>query len=110
MNDQFALALLRMQHGLDQTNTRLAKLEELVRQSLDGLRLLQNQTHAKQRFDTGEPSTSGRKPLVGNCRNRLISFVRHLGLVHWFYLSYPIVVYMILKSLERRRRNHRPSW
>lgn len=106
MNDQFALALLRLQHGLDQTVSRLDKLEGLVKQSLDGLNLLQNETRPKQRFSSG-----GRTPPVCSVRNKLTHFVRQMGVTHWFYLSYPIVVYMILRKLERVRRDRtQPPW
>ena len=109
MSDQFALALLRLQHGLDQTVGRLDRVEELVRQSLEGLSLLQNQTNPKQRMTSGESSTSrAGKANTNNYRRRLFNFVGNLGTIHWFYLSYPIVVYLILRALERRRRSHRP--
>lgn len=108
MTDQFALALLRLQHGLDQTVGRLNKLEIIVKQSLDGLNLLQNQTRPKQRL----PSSCHQKaPVVCGVTSKFTQFLRQLGVMHWFYLSYPIVVYMILRRFEKRRRNNsQPPW
>jgi hypothetical protein len=109
MNDQFALAILRLQHGLDQTNGRLDRLEDLVKQSLEGLRALQNQTCPKQLVTSA--ASSGDKTSVCSYRRKLFNFGRSFGSVQWFYLSYPIVVYLILRALERRRRNRqRPLW
>lgn len=109
MNDQFALVLLRLQHGLDETVGRLERLEDLVKESLNGLRSLQNQTQPKQRLSSIDASR-GKHITVASCSRKLINIVKHLGAVHFFYLSYPIVAYMILGALERRRRNRQPLW
>jgi hypothetical protein len=109
MDDQFALTLLRLQHGLDQAVGRIDRLEELVKQTLDKLRSLRDQTNPKQRV-LSEPSSGGRTTKAANgFWRQSISSIRSTGTVLWFYLSYPIVVHLILRALERRRRAHQSS-
>ena len=102
MSDQFAAAVLRLQQGLDSTVVRLSRVESQLQQSMNSIRLLENQTHAKQPI-TGyknRPSQS-RHPV-----KRFCNILSQIGTVHWFYLSYPIVVCLIIKAIENRRSRH----
>lgn len=105
MSDQFALAILRLQHGLGEANSRLGRLEEQLRQSIEAIRSLEStqsaQTYPKHPLEGRE----GRQ--YGGARtssSKLARFVSHFGTIHWFYLSYPIVVYFLMRLLFDRRR------
>lgn len=108
MSDQFALAVLRLQHGLEETNSRLNKIEAQVAQSIESIRSLENQTHAKQPVGGDGCGRCRRCPpdraRSGCSGNRLISLLSRIDSLQWFYLSYPIVVYALFRAIERRRR------
>ena len=110
MSDQFALAVLRLQHGLDQTEGRLARLEEQMKQSIASIRSLENQTVPKQMAasrDSAVSSSSGRRrhSAGGGCAGKLLGYLGQMKSVHWFYLSYPILVYVLIRAIERRRKS-----
>lgn len=83
MSDQFALAVLRLQHGLNETNTRLSKLE------------------AQMASRTNRVASGGGDGRVRG-GNKLIDLLSRMDSLHWFYLSYPIVVYALFRLFERR--------
>lgn len=101
MSDQFALAVLRLQHGLEETNSRLYSLEMQLKQSMDSIRLLElasdRQTNPKSLLSNDKRKRVGKT-------NRLLNFVSQVGTIHWFYLSYPVVVYFLMRLLFDRRR------
>lgn len=110
MRDQFSLAVLRLQHGLDETNSRLSRIEAQVLRACESIRALENQTHAKQTIGGNGSSKSrachdGRRGNGPVGASRLISLLRRMDTFHWFYLSYPLLVYIVFKTLERRRRH-----
>lgn len=109
MSDQFALAVLRLQHSLDETMNRLNKVEDQLKISLESISRLENQTFAKQPvssgFGIGKSSSSS--PPAKCSTGRLIRFLSNMNSVHWFYLSYPILIYVILNAIDRRRRARR---
>lgn len=109
MSDQFALAVLRLQHGLDETVARLNRVENQLQQSMESIRLLENQTFVKQPMFGGHNHknlSNSRSSSTRNCllvRN-LWTLLSQMKSVHWFYLSYPFMVYFIMKGLDRRPR------
>jgi len=106
MGDQFSLAVLRLQHGLSETNSRLDRLERQLSESLDSLRMFGSNARAQSQTRPKEVATTAR------AGRKLFDCVGRLCTVHWFYISYPIVVYLMMQLLfdrRQRRDNHRPS-
>lgn len=101
MSDQFALAVLRLQHGLDETHKRLNRIERQLRLALDSINRLENQTCVKQPVASGRNSSS---PFKRCSVSKLSSFLHNMGTLHWFYLSYPILIYALIRAFEKRRR------
>lgn len=102
VSDQLALAVLRLQHGLEETVTRLDTIENQLRQSMRSIQMLENQTYAKR--PAVRPDSGGRSRVP--CRPEgIIEMLRNMKTIHWFYLSYPFLVYFILRAFERRNRN-----
>lgn len=107
--DQFALAVLRLQHGLDETNSRLSKIESQLMQSLESIRSLESQTFPKRPLTASvhsdyQRSSSTTGTSRRGCFKKFTNFISRLDTVHWFYLSYPILVYVLLQTYENRRR------
>lgn len=92
-SDQFALAVLRLQQGLEDTNSRILRVENQLKQNLQSIKKLENQTKVKSSGfaeSRGQPSA-----------HSLIGVVRSID---WFYWSYPFLVYFVIRALERRDR------
>lgn len=102
VSDQFALAVLRLQQGLEETVTRLDTIEGQLKQSMRSIQMLENQTYAKRPAVRSESDRKSRVP----CRpESIIGMLRNMKTIYWFYLSYPFLVYFILRAFERRNRN-----
>ena len=111
MNDQVGLAILRLQHGLDQTVSRLNMIESDLNRSMEAIRRLESQTYAKQILE-GVGYTTERERNSSSRRPRgpietAIGCLRRMDSMHWFYLSYPILVYVLVRTFERHRRGRR---
>lgn len=80
-DDQLAVAILRLQRGLEETNKKLAKIEgDIVKQ------MRSSQTKAK----------SSSNYTIGNV-------IKSMKAIHWFHLGYPFVVYFVIRALTRRK-------
>lgn len=88
ISDQLASAVLRLQHGLDETITRLDSIEDKLNHSINRINMLEK-----------------RQSKVSLRRNNLLATLRNMKTVHWFYLGYPILVYLIIGALKRRDRS-----
>lgn len=84
--DQFAAALLRLQSGLDVSTQRLDAIETRI----DDL-VKQTRQQARQQQSKSESKSSWATTLVGNGK---------LGTL--LYLSWPVLVFVALRTIERR--------
>lgn len=108
MKDQFALALLRLQDGLDEVTARLNRLESEMHDKQQAAGDNCGQTHPKQRIHSTSPlNTKHPRRASGGCGlgDRLLHLVSRIESIHWFYLSYPVVVYAVMRAIEGRRRS-----
>lgn len=104
VSDQFALAILRLQHGLEETVVRLDTIEGQLKQSMIRIQMLENQTLAKESATTRKLDGVGRSDIP--CRPKgIFELLRNMTTIHWFFLSYPFLVYIIISALKRRNRN-----
>lgn len=100
MSDQFAEAVLRLQHGLDETRSRLGVIENRLEQTVSELQLVAEQAHVK-----GTRAGSLRNERSLGPSQGCIKFLINITPMHWFYLSYPFLVFLFLRALERRNRS-----
>lgn len=102
MSDQFALAILRLQHGMEDNVKRLVSIEDQLKILKTGLdRVEKSGNYAQQTHSLHNSSRSNATNSMLFNSSGLLGLIKN---INWFTVTWPFVVYLLLASYEQRKQ------